>query len=54
MTVEQIHKEAAERYQIKKGCCRLERRQIMWLKQRYIEKKMREFGLKEEDNKVNL
>lgn len=53
MTLEQIHKEANERYKITPGCCRLEKRKLLQLKQRFIDKKMVEFGLKEVGNKVN-
>lgn len=49
----QIHKEAAERYPIKRGCCRLERREILRLKQRFIDKKIAEFGLDKVDKAVN-
>jgi hypothetical protein len=51
MTVEQIHKEANDRYPIKG--CRLERMQLKALKDRFIKRKMEEFGLNKVDNKVN-
>lgn len=53
MTLSQIHKEAAERYPIKRGCCRIERREILRLKQKFIDKKIAEFGLMKVNNKVN-
>lgn len=49
--LEQIHKEANERYPMKG--CRLEKREQARLKKIFIDKKMREFGLIKEDNKVN-
>jgi hypothetical protein len=47
----QIHKEANDRYPMKG--CRLERMQLKALKDRFIKKKMEEFGLVKVDNKVN-
>jgi hypothetical protein len=51
LTLAQIHKEANDRYPMKG--CRLERMQLKALKDRFIKRKMEEFGLIKVDNKVN-